>query len=326
MTLLFADGFEDGLSSWSVSGVGMAIGTGRYGNGVVDSGSGYIKTTFAPATAGPVILGFAFKSSAEVTIGGFLANSFVYQLLLERSASGEIRAICNSTLLGTTATGVLPSGAWNFIEVKIVVHDTAGVVVIRVNGGIVLNLTGIDTKSGTETTLNSIQFESGTGSAYDDVYICDSSGSYNNDFLGDLTVEHMRPGSDDTVQWLGSDADSIDNWALIDESGTYSDTDYITSSTVGHVDLYLPVPSARAITSPVLGVILSAVAMKTDVGSRTIKLDIKEGSGGTLRQGSELGLPTTFGEVKQIFERKNDGSQFTLADIHNLRMGIEVAS
>ena len=108
--------------------------------------------------------------------------------------------------------------------------------------------------------------------AYDDVYIADTTGSYNNDFLGELTVEHLRPASDDTAQWLGSDANSVDNYALVDEAGTYNGADYVASSTVGQRDLYVPTASTQPITSPVVGVVVAAVAMKTDAGTRTAKL------------------------------------------------------
>ena len=165
-----------------------------------------------------------------------------------------------------------------------------------------------------------------TGNAWDDVYIADATGTLNNDFLGELTVEHLRPAVDDTAQWLGSDANSVDNWALVDEAGAYNGADYVASSTIGQTDLYTPAASARAITSPVLGVVVAAVAMKTDAGTRTVKLDVKEGSGGTVRKSAELGLPTTFGELRAVFERKGDGSQFTIADVNALRMGIEVVT
>ena len=140
------------------------------------------------------------------------------------------------------------------------------------------------------------------------------------------TVEHLRPAADEATQWLGSDGDSSNNFQLVDEAGTYSGTDYVASSTVGQRDLYVPGVSARPITSPVFGVVVAAVAQKTDAGVRTVKLDVKEGSGGTVRQSAELGLPTTFGELRAVFERKGDGSQFTMADVNALRMGVEVVT
>ena len=69
-----------------------------------------------------------------------------------------------------------------------------------------------------------------------------------------------------------------------------------------------------------------AVSQKTDAGVRTVKMNVKEGAGGTVRQSADLGLPTTFGEVWSIFERKGDGSQFTVADVNALRFGLEVST
>jgi hypothetical protein len=336
MALLFADGFEDGTTPWTLSN--SALGTGRFGNGLVaGTAAGRAELGFT-ATAGPIIVGFAFKPAGA---GGFVqfhatVSSAGLHVGLTRGASGEIIAYRTSTsnVLGTSAVNVLPAAAWSYVEAKITIHDTTGTVVVRVNGVEVLNLSGLDTKDGSATTTALVVLGGGVGggaagvtaNAWDDVYLADTTGSVNNNFLGELTVEHLRPAVDDTAQWLGSDGNSTDNWALVDEAGAYNGADYVASSTIGQRDLYTPAASARATTSPVYGVVVAAVAQKTDAGTRTAKLCVKEGSGGTVRQSADLGLPTSFGELRAVFERKGDGSQFTIADVNALRMGMEVST
>ena len=334
MALLFADGFEDGSAAWTLSN--MALGSGRFGNGLVAStAAGQADTGFAP-TAGPILAGFAFKP-VSATAGSFATffNGASIHVVLVRGGGGEIQ-VCRSApgnVLGTSATGVLPTGAWSYVEAKVTVHDTTGSAVLRVNGVQVLNLTNVDTKDSSLTTAASLKLghnsaftPPGIGNAFDDVYIADTTGSVNNDFLGELTVEHLRPASDDTAQWVGSDGNSTANYDLVDEAGAYNGTDFVASSTVGQRDLYVPVPSTLPISAPVLGVVVSAVAMKTDAGTRTAKLICKEGSGGTVRQSADIGLPTSFGELRAVFERKGDGTQFTVADVNALRVGIEVST
>jgi hypothetical protein len=334
MALLFADGFEDGSQAWTLEN-SMALGTGRFGNGVVAGANTSSQANVGILPISTVIVGFAFKPAGT----GFFFNLYqgpYPQVSLTRGASGEIvvyRGLTAGSPLATSATNVLPAAAWSYVEVKTTINNSTGSVVVRVNGVQVVNVTGVDTQEEPSlATADMVRLGQASigltavGNAWDDVYICNTTGTVNNDFLGELTVDHLRPGADDTAQWLGSDGNSTNNYDLVDEAGTAVTTDYVASSTVGQRDLYTPVASTKAATSPVLGVVVCAVAMKTDAGTRTVKLDVKEGSGGTVRQGTEQGLPTTFGELRQVFERKGDGSQFTVADVNALRMGIEVAS
>lgn len=332
MTLLSADGFEDGTMAWTLTSA--AIGTGRYGNGLVLSSAAANCVTGITLTPGPIIVGFAFKPPGTGVFCGLTdpaANGL--NVMLRRDAGGEITVVRSGgqTVLGTSAAGVLPVGAWSYVEVKATFSNTIGTVVVRVNGVQVLNLSGLDTIDSSSTGVTTLVLGAAvsvatTGAVFDDVYIANAVGTVNNDFLGELTVEHLRPAADDTAQWLGSDGNSTNNFDLVDEAGTYNGADYVASSTVGQRDLYTPTASARATTSPVLGVVVAAVAQKSDSGTRTVKLDVKEGSGGTVRQSVELGLPTSFGELLAVFERKGDGSQFTIADVNNLRMGMEVVT
>src|SRR5262245_56180486 len=99
------------------------------------------------------------------------------------------------TRMPSTSLGFfdLPQGQWFYMEMKVTIHDTAGAVVVRIDGQTVLNLTNQDTRNGGTGFCNSIQFICGNvGSAYmsynlDDFYICDTAGSAPfNDFLGDV--------------------------------------------------------------------------------------------------------------------------------------------
>jgi hypothetical protein len=340
MTLLFADGFETGTSAWVSSGGGTAVGTGRFGQGVtLTNTSGYWDTGF-PATLGPMIIGFAYKPGSA-TNGGIASIQNIpasgMHIGFVRGASGEINVHAGSfgslgTVIGTTAAGILPPGAWSYIEMKFTIHASAGIVVLRVNGVEVLNVSGKDTQDTPAPLTASILHLGNTAlagivsSVYDDVYICDGTGSFNNDFLGEVMIEHLMPGSDDTAQWVGSDGNSVNNWDLVNETGTFNTTDYVATSTVNDRDLYVPVASSRSASSPVKGVIVSAIAQKTDAGTRTARLVIKEGAGGTVRTSTAMGLPTTYGELRAMWDRKADGSTWTVADVNALRFGIEVAT
>lgn len=334
MALLFCDGFEDGTTYWALTST--ATGTGRSGTGLV--GSGNAQYTLVATTAGPLIVGCAYKppsgaAGATTSVMTFQNNSGgSIHVVIGRGGNGEVVVQRFSTVLATSAAGILPLNTWCYVEVKVVIHDTTGSVVVKVNGATIHSLTGIDTRDSPSTDVAQVLLGGqwagipASGTAWDDVYIADSTGSFNNDFIGDVIVEHLRPAADDTAQWLGSDGNSTNNYDLVDEAGTYSSTDYVTSSTVGQRDLYTVTSSAKSATTAVAAVMVVAVAVKTDTGSRGVKLDIKEGSGGTVRQSAELLLPTSYGELRATFDRKGDGTGWTVADVNALRIGYEVSS
>ena len=261
MTLLFADGFEDGSLGWTFGGIGTALGAGRFGNGLVTGGSSAYATTGFPPTTAVMTAGVAFRPVAS---SGFMAfyDGALANISLARGAGGEVIAHTGVTVLGSSASGVLPAGAWSYVELRATVHQTTGIVVVRVNGVEVINLANQDTQSSSVVSHTALRLGNNaaqgavTGDAFDDVYICNGLGSYNTTFLGDLTVEHLRPGADDTVQFVGSDGNSVDNFQLVDEAGAYNGADYVASSTVGQRDLYTPVASARAGSSGVFGVLV----------------------------------------------------------------------
>jgi len=109
---------------------------------------------------------------------------------------------------GTTISGCMVSGTWNYVEAKINFDDTNGSVDIRVDEGNVLNLSSVSTTVSGANTIDSIRIYSSDGqksdymesvySHIDDLYICNTSGSINNDFLGVCLVDVAFPSASGT--------------------------------------------------------------------------------------------------------------------------------
>ncbi len=330
MTLIYADGFEDGTTGWALTS--NTTGTGRFGTGMV--GPGFAEYTLPATTAGPLIVGFAFKptsTAVQLAMCTMLDNSQgSIHVVLVRGTSGELIVQRFTTVLATSAAGVIPLNTWCYVECKATISATTGSVTVKVNGVTIHALTNVNTKDSPSNVI--AQFRLGgnvpggaAGTAWDDVYIANNSGSFNNDFIGEVHVEHLHPATDDTAQWLGSDGNSTNNWDLVDESGAAVTTDYVASSTIGQRDLYTIVASAHGIATAVAAVIPVAVAAKSDTGTRLMKLDIKEGSGGTVRQSADLTLTTTYAPYQTVFDRKNDGTAWTVSDVNGLRIGQDVS-
>lgn len=109
---------------------------------------------------------------------------------------------------GTTVSGCMVSGTWNYVEAKINFDDTNGSVDLRVDESNVLNLSNISTTSSGLNAVDSIRIYSRDGqksdsmesvySYIDDLYVCNTSGSINNDLLGVCLVDVAFPSASGT--------------------------------------------------------------------------------------------------------------------------------
>lgn len=145
------------------------------------------------------------------------------------------------TLLGTTSVS-LQANVFAYVEVKVKISDSVGTVDVRINGVSALSLTGQDTQGGTSAAWTSVRmgFTSTTTTRYyvdfDDFVLMDGSGSYNNDFIGDVTISVLKPnGAGNSTDWTPS---AGSNYQCVDEALVNDDTDYVSSSTLNAKDLY----------------------------------------------------------------------------------------
>ena len=342
MTLLFMDGFDDGLtaSKWTTAAGAPAtpVAGGRTGlkSGLFSSGSTSLRKTVVTADEhATFILGVALQLPALATMNDFirfssdaLATTHI-TLGFNNNLAIEARRGIVGTLLGTTDNNVLVTGAstWQYLEVLVTLHDTTGVVTIKVNGAQVLNLTGIDTKNaGTKTVFESMQLITPAGgNAYvDDVYLCNGAGSVNNTFLGDCTIETILPtGNGNSSQLVGSDADSTDNYLLVDETAPNT-SDFAGSATVGNKDTYAFANLAHT-TGTVPGIQTSIYAAKSDVGAKSAAKVLRSGT--TDYDGTGKVLSTTYVPYLEINETDPDtAAAFTVAGVNALEAGFKVTA
>jgi len=147
------------------------------------------------------------------------------------------------TKLGATRNGVVQLGVWYYIEAKIVIHDSAGSVIIHVNG-VNEPTTANDCSSGQDTLAsgtveNAVLGHMGSSwnSSIDDVYMLDTSGSVNNDFLGDVRVDAHYPVTPDGTNHDWTPSTGSDNYAVVDDP-TANTTDYNSTNTLNATDTF----------------------------------------------------------------------------------------
>jgi hypothetical protein len=299
-----------------------------------------------PATA-TAIIGFAYKPvaipSAAAEPIAILSDSAQDQVALALSPDGSLYVFrptvpsgfmnANTTyqaVLGDlSAAGIIQDDLWHYIEWKCEIGNSAAFSV-RVNGVEVIAETGQDTQYTANAQFRSVGLVGCAGSTsnyYDDFYICDSSegtGSHNDDFLGDCRVVAVLPatGNGTNTDWTPSTG--VDHGAMVDEAPPNDDTDYISSSTVGHQDTF-NYPSV-GYTGTVYGVQLNINAKKTDAGLRTIAAVARPAST-DFTHATEHAIGTGYQYWSSVWDgNPEDDGAWDASDVDGAEFGVEVTA
>lgn len=340
MTLRFFDSFDhyataDITQKWTSTTASPTIsaGNGRRSTQAVSFPGNSASISKVIDAQSTWIVGFSFRTSLlPSSIGAIITflDGGTNQVDVRVLTDGTIRATRNGTTLATSSNALATNTTY-FMEVKVVINDTTGSIEVRVNGSSSgwINITGQDTKNTANATANSISLSglSATGITLymDDVYICDGSGSTNNDFLGDVRVDcYMPSGNGNSSQLTGSDGNSTDNYALVDEALQNGDTDYVQSATSGQKDTYAFSDMSHTPAS-IFGTQLNMISKKDDSGTRSICSVVR--SGGTDYDGDTQALGTTYSDYRQIRETDPATSAaWTRTNLNNAEFGVKVAA
>lgn len=292
MALRFIDSFDhyttddDITRKWSNTGIvsSMSIVSSpvRTGIGALFFAftSGFVEKTIDSQQDWIVGVAFQVKSTLPTTDIPIIEfyDSGTVQVRLVIGGSGILKIQRGTTNLtdGESILNITPN-TWYYIEFKAQISDSidADSCIVRVNGVEWINVaTSQDTKVTANATSDVIRFpasETGRSFYYDDLYICDDSGSKNNDFLGDVKVVALFPdGNGNSSDFDGSDGNQVDNFEMVDEVTPDDDTTYIESSTVGHIDLHT-FDDLPETPDTIFGVQLNTLVKKDDAGTRTIR-------------------------------------------------------
>lgn len=279
------------------------------------------------------IVGFAFHYRAFLsTTGGtglvlFCRADLEYQCFLSTDVWGHLRITSDGGQ--TYSKQSLRENEWNYIEVKWNAVNSIGAdtFIVRVNGEEWINVpAGMDCQNQTSSGIGRVLFQGSNTvfNYYDDVYIVDLEGpAPNNDFLGDISIETLDPnGNGNTNQFTGSDADSTDNYLLVDETVPDDDTTYVGDATVSDIDLYAF--EDMATTPLVIYAIHSmAVVKKTDASAKTGRLITRVN--GSNYEGSDFSPTEAYGFHSEIWALNPDDSlAWELADVDGAEFGIKV--
>ncbi len=204
---------------------------------------------------------------------------------------------------------------WQYIEIKI--DTTAGTLDARLNGATILSLSGI-----TFDSINDvIRLGNQTQPHFDDFYVCDGTGSKNNNFLGPRKVVSIRPTADvgGFQDWTPSTGS--DHYAMVDEEECNDDTDYVSETGTDETDLF-EMDNVSSVLSGVDGMMVYADARKDD-GDVNLRLPIRLSA--TVDEGSSILVSeTSYTGKHRISEDKPGSGDWTPSDVDSAQIGVKV--
>jgi hypothetical protein len=337
MALRWCDSFDHyttiGQKYDSVGG-SVSFVTGRFGNGlrVTDGNQPGFAYKYLGAGHATWIVGFAFNLNADAGASKdifYLLDGTSIQVYLQyETGTRRIRLLNGSgALLGTGTTGMV-TGVWYYVELKVTIGNSAQPYEVRINENVEITGTG-DTQNTANASANGIELASGSSNVtsrardFDDLYVCDGSGSTNNNYLGDIRVECLMPnGNGATSNFVGSDSNSTDNYLLVDEVPPNDDTDYVVGTSVGDKDTYA-YGDLTTTAGTVFGIQMCPRHRKADAGGRTVKT-VTRLSGGTEEDGASMIVFDSYLYDYSIRETKPGGGAWSVSDINGAQFGMKV--
>ncbi len=275
------------------------------------------------ATYATLIMGFGFLTTNHSASTQFvqLADGSANVIAGVRLNTGTFRIeIVNSggTVIATGTTAINNS-AWYYIELLIAVNGASGSCALHVNG--VQEVAPTTSNFGTSnigTVIMNTLNVAGGDSFWDDIYMVDNS-----TFLGDVRVETIWPDGDGASSaWTPSTGTS--HSALVDETTPNGDTDYVSSSNPGDVDLYT-FGNLSSTVAIIHAVQKTLTFRKEDSAVRQIRAVTRQGS--TNYDGTVVGTAsTTYAMVSEIDNLDPTGASWTVANVNADQWGVKVVA
>jgi len=224
--------------------------------------------------------GLPANSNREAFVFSDVTNTAQVQFDIETTGVINVRQP-GGTILGATPLPVLVSNAWNHIEVKVTIDNSVGSFEVRVNGASVLTLTNVDTQA--TANASSAQFTclsslGGTTSYIKDFIVWDTTGSFNNNFMGTVRCIDIVSDGDSSLTWTPNSGST--GYNILAHIPPQDDTSYIAAATT--LTSTFTLANLPATVSSVRGNILKLRARKEDSGDGNTQVGLKSGASTSL--------------------------------------------
>jgi len=291
MALLFTEGFDSYPNpiplwyKWNRLTTAPRV-TGRTGYGIQVNSGDFISKTVADSTT--MIVGFAIKPT----------NTGAANYKIIRIYNKEDQAVINVGLTGFTTIYIedfnavvdlttfnLPLNQWSYIEVKVsqaIDNAPVGAVRVRATVGALIHVLytsplGRDFNNATLNTICTCVFNGDGDQQYDDVYIADTTGPANNNFMGAIKIRTVMPTANGAVIQLTPVGAGM-NYQAVNNPVLTPGATYVESRIIGEKDLYVGGGLVITPGNQIGGVVVNAVVKKDKSGYGQVGLPIRIGA------------------------------------------------
>lgn len=312
-------------------GITLVDSAGRFGERAASYRSGTNSLQFpwdAVTASETVIIFMTFKwqetggNQSRVLARMTTASSSNNHWRLEINFDGALLLYNATGALVGVGTYPLGNNIWRTIEIKVNATNT-GNVQVRVDGIEVMNVNS-DFRNGTSGSLTTLYF-SGTPSSnyftYDEIVICDDTGSSMNDFVGDMRLSFANVSNDGTtVDWTASSG--VDYECVDDALAAYDDdSTYVTSDTVDQ-DEYFTHTVVAPNVDEIKFVMLTSLVRYDGAGNDGVQLQVNS-NGDIARSAADITIGSSYQWVSEIFMEDPDTTlPWDLAALNNAEFGI----
>jgi len=283
----------------------------------------------------PNSLAFLITVRSEYYIGFDLSCSGIPQtfLTIDTAASGNICTFgilsngAISSSFGNSSSGIITAGTWYQVQIYLKRHATAGIVTVKVDGVMVINLTNQNTGA-TDIGIIVLQTLGVLSSHYDNLWIFNTLGTHSNTWpTGRIKVQPLLPSTDGTyTDWIPNSGS--DHYSRVSEAQADDDTTYNSTIMSGNKDSY-EIGALSGSPAQIHGVIVTAIARKTDVNSKNYQVFSK--SGITETYSSDIAAALTYasstanGAAALLHtDDPNTSAQWTQANLNAIEIGAKV--
>lgn len=338
MAILMFDGFDLYAGQFATVGTGIddvwanaSIGTsGRFGGQSMASNVANVGRALPLGvhTGGSIGVGFAIRKPGSSSP----TQESILRLYEDAGlATGQICVVINndgsisisrgvtpgSNVLATSAAGlfVTSDNGWHYIEFTATIHDTTGSASVKLDGVTVCSCSGVDTKAATTVNVGGLMVCGPfRWTDVDDLYVTDGA------TLGERKVQTLRPSADSaTINWTPSTGAS--NYAMVDDTTSNGDTDYVSTATVGAIDLY-DLGNLPASPASIDALNIRTNARKDDAATRTYRTKLK--SGATTANSATFGTTSSYAWTETLYTTDpNTSAAWTETAVNALQVGLE---
>lgn len=329
MTMVFMEGFDywtPGTSTtppkWSL-GQTRNGGAGRWGGGSFQnsrtSGSGLVSTGTFPSTSTTMIVGWAQNTLSGSSYVQLMTAANVVVASMRNNGGNPAVYNAAGTLVVTGTSGAV--SGWHYYELKIFANGASGTCELHCDG--ILDIASTTGNFGS-TAIGALGlFISSVASIrVDDIYALDTSGSTNNDFLGDYRIQLMQPtGAGSHTEFTpsaGANWQNVDDVLDPDDDTTYNRD----STTPGDRDTFVTAGiDASALPAAVQ---LNLYARKDATAARQLAGVVRQG--GVDFDGTTQTLGSGYAYTSQLYDTDPTAAVWTAANVNADEFGYKLVA